>query len=79
MVLASLVTLPSAHRRRKSHLLLQVVPPCTNISLVRNPDGRLDAVLPNLAAVVSDEELTVLGLMIWGEKGQARQVPIAPE
>jgi hypothetical protein len=33
----------------------------------------VDAVLPNLAAVVSDEELTVLGLMIWGEKGQARQ------
>jgi hypothetical protein len=31
------------------------------------------AVLPKLAAVVSDEELTVLGLMIWGEKGQARQ------
>ena len=33
----------------------------------------VDDVLPSLAAIVSHEELSFLGLMIWGEKGQARQ------
>jgi hypothetical protein len=33
----------------------------------------VDDVLPSLAAIVSHEELSVMGLMIWGEKGQARQ------
>ena len=33
----------------------------------------VDDVLPSLAAIVSHEELSVLGLMIWGERGQARQ------
>jgi hypothetical protein len=36
-------------------------------------DRWVDDVLPSLAAIVSHEELSVLGLMIWGEKGQARQ------
>lgn len=33
----------------------------------------IDSVLPTLAAVVSDEELSVLGSMIWGEKGSTKQ------
>lgn len=32
----------------------------------------VDDVLPSLETVVSHEELSVLGLMIWGKKGQAR-------
>jgi hypothetical protein len=34
---------------------------------------RVDSVLPGLAAVVSDEELSVLGSMIWGENGRTQQ------
>jgi hypothetical protein len=33
----------------------------------------VDSALPSLAAVVSDEELSVLGSMIWGEKGRRKQ------
>jgi hypothetical protein len=33
----------------------------------------VDSVLPSLAAVVSDEELSVLGSMIWGENGRTQQ------
>jgi len=33
----------------------------------------VDGVLPSLAAVVSPEELSILGLMIWGEKGRTQQ------
>ena len=33
----------------------------------------VDDVIPSLAAVVSHEELSLLGSMIWGEKGQAQQ------
>jgi hypothetical protein len=33
----------------------------------------VDDVLPSLAAVVSHEELSILGLMIWGEKGKAQK------
>ena len=33
----------------------------------------VDDVLPSLAAVVSHEELSVLGLMIWGERKQTQQ------
>jgi len=33
----------------------------------------VDSVLPSLAAVVSDEELSILGSMIWGENGSTQQ------
>jgi len=33
----------------------------------------VDDVLPTLAAVVSPVELSILGLMIWGEKGRTQQ------
>ena len=33
----------------------------------------VDDVLPSLAAVVSHEELSVMGLMIWGERKQTQQ------
>lgn len=33
----------------------------------------VDDVLPSLAAVVSDEELTILGFMIWGQRRQTQQ------
>jgi hypothetical protein len=33
----------------------------------------VDDVLPSLAAVVSHEELSVLGMMIWGERKQTKQ------
>jgi len=33
----------------------------------------VDSVLPTLAAVVSDKEVSVLGYMIWGTKGSGQQ------
>jgi hypothetical protein len=36
-------------------------------------DQWVDSVLPSLAAVVSHDELRVLGLMIWGESKQTQQ------
>lgn len=33
----------------------------------------VDSVLPSMTAVVSDEEVSVLGSMIWGAKGSGRQ------
>ena len=33
----------------------------------------VDSVLPTLAAVVSDKEVSVVGYMIWGTKGSGRQ------
>jgi hypothetical protein len=33
----------------------------------------VDSVLPKLATVVSDEELTILGFMIWGQRKQTQQ------